>query len=234
MTYTPVIFDWPSDLLWVDQTFYAGDLPIQGGMTLGGAAIENPEPGGRGKLLLRFPPQANTSSNLSASWALTQMQSGAVFRIAIGNPCVQLVTDAVLGINTSVGTTWSAGQTWANGLGWAADPSVRVTKAAAMGATQVTVNIGPFPRALKIGHVIGFFGQGVDTTHMVANIDYSLASFPVVTIKPPLRRALTTTDRLRFRPKILVTNPDAKSAVSAARQGRVIELGLMNMVEALI
>ena len=77
MTYTPQIFDWRPDLLWMQQTFFAGDASIQGGMTLGSASVENPEPGGRAKLLLTFPRQANTSSNLSASWTLSRMPSCA-------------------------------------------------------------------------------------------------------------------------------------------------------------
>lgn len=233
MTYTPQIYDWPAELLWVDQTFVAGDLAVAGGMTLGGASVENPEPGGRAKLLLTFPRQANASSNLAASWVLSRMQSGAVFRIQIGSPSVQLVADADLGISTATGTLWSGGQTWANGLGWKADPSARVQIAAAKGAT--TLRVGhPFGAVLSVGHVIGFRSQGVNSAHIVTDIENYNTTNMDVSIMPPLRRAQATTDRMLYRPKMLVTCPDAKSAMSAMRYGTTIELGSLRLVEALI
>ena len=84
MTYSPVIYDWRKSIPVSDQIFSAGGTSIGGGVTLGGALVEHPEPGGRAALSMTVGPFKNNHiMNRDASWSMTALKNGAVFRIRL-------------------------------------------------------------------------------------------------------------------------------------------------------
>ena len=236
MTYVPTIFDWPALVEPINQTFMAGGQGIDGGMTLGGMSTVNPEPGGRSELMMDFAQFALTDANLAASWIMSRVQNGAIMRIPLYSPSVQLITDEVLGISTANGVNWSNSLPWSDGSPWRADPQVAVTIGGAKGATTVRVNTGALPAyMLKPGHVIGFRVAGYDFAHMIVDAVYFNSGFATtVTLNPPLRRAITTTDRARLRPVMLATCVNAREIVMALRLGRFAALNSARFVEALV
>ena len=236
MTYTPVIFDWPSVVEPINQTFMAGGQGIDGGMTLGGMSATNPEPGGRAELMMDFVQFALPDTNLAASWIMSRVQNGAIMRIPLYSPSVQMITDEVLGISTSGGVNWSNNLPWSDGSPWRADPQLAVTIGGAKGTTTVRLSTGSgLQYLLKPGHVIGFRSSGYDFAHMVVDaVYYNSGAATSVTLNPPLRRTITTTDRARLRPVMLATCVNAREIVMALRLGRFAALNSARFVEALV
>ena len=232
MTYTPTIYDWRDDVQPLDQFFRAGGASVAGGMTLGGASIENPEPGGRAELMMNFSRLALASANLNASWTLSRILNGSVMRIRLFLPSVQIVTDAALGIVSTAGVTWSNALPWSSGQPWRANPSAPITAAASKGASTFTCDMSGPGQALKIGHVIGFHVE-YDFAHVVTDIAYSSANEATVTVQPPLRRALTTANQVLFRPVMLVTCANARDVADNFRWGQSMALNSAKFVEAL-
>lgn len=234
MTYTPTIYDWPGTVVPVNQVFRAGGLSIMGGMTLGGASVENPEPGGRGELVLEIAPIANADANLAASWLSSRMLNGAVLRIPLFQPTVQIVADSVLGGSTSAGVLWSNGFGWAGNVPWRFDPAASVTAVAAKGASSFVVNLTSLGQVLAIGHVIGFHTAGYDFAHIVTDIAYDATNQATVSINPPLRRALAVSDPMKFRPIMLATCTNARDAMTNFRFGTSMTFNPLRLVEALV
>lgn len=234
MTFTPTIYDWRASVEPMSQMFRAGGTSVAGGMTLGGASAESPEPGGRSELLLEFGPLAGSSANLDASWLVSRLIGGNVMRVRLWAPTVQLVADAALGGNTGLGVNWANNLRWANNLGWAFDPSAAVTVAGAKGATSFTADLVSYGRVLSIGHVVGFHLSGLDFAHVVTDISYSAANAATVTVSPPLRRAVTTSDRMLFRPTMLAVCSNAREVATNFKFGTQMALNAVRMVEALV
>jgi hypothetical protein len=139
MTYSPTVYDWRYTVQPFKQVFFAGGMALDGGMTLGGAAVESPEPGGRGELRLEFGQIANTDANLDASWLASRIMNGSVFRLKLFYPTVQLVPDSDLGGSTESGVLWDNDLGWAGGP-WAFNPQAGLIGVALKGASTVRVN----------------------------------------------------------------------------------------------
>lgn len=233
MTYTPTIYDWRDTVLPMKQVFIAGGQALDGGMTLGGASVESPEPGGRAELRLEFGPFATVETNLDASWLASRMLNGAAFRIRLFAPTVQLIPAASLGGSDDAGLLWDTGLGW-DGTTWAFEPSAAVTVGGAKGATTFRYNTAEFGNVLKIGHVIGFHSEGHDFAHVVMDISYPAVNRALVTIEPPLRRAITTADRVLFRPSFTATCVNAREVVGNFIYGTSMSFAPARFIEALV
>lgn len=234
MTYTPTIYDWRTSVEPISQLFLAPSQSVSGGMLLGGASYENPEPGGRAELRLEFVPFANANTNLDASWLATRIQNGNIMRIRLWGPTPQLVSDAALGVSAPLGLNWSNGKGWANGYGWEVNPSADITVAGVKGGTTFTANLNPFGQVLQIGHVIGFSLSGLDFAHLVTDISYSANNRATVTVSPPLRRDVPGSARMLFRPVMLATCINGADVATNFKRGNVMAFNDARFVEALV
>lgn len=232
MTYTPTIHDWPDVLCPLTQIFRAGGQAIQGGMTLGGALASNPEPGGRAELFLTFPAWRRGASALEISWAMSRLTNGSILRYRLRSS-VQLVPWADLDI-ADTGQTWLDGGGWENGAYWQASPYAPVTAAASKGAETVIVDCSIPGRVLSRGHVIGFTVGDYDFAHVIMAISYDGDDRATLTIAPPLRRALTTSNRLFYWPALLVTCRNAAEIMAQVTRRSHLGLGAVQFVEALV
>lgn len=207
-----------------------------GGMTLGGAMISNPEPGGRAELNMSFAAFTSEVQNLDASWTISQILNGAVMRIPVFGYTVQLLSAASAGgsISNDNGIPWDNGPNWDNGMGWEWNPTASVSEAASKGSASVKVDMSALGEALKIGHVIGFNVGGYDFSHKVMNISYDASDIATITISPPLRRGLTTESEMTFRPKMLATCSNAREVAGLFQRGRHMAFNTANFVEALV
>lgn len=235
MTYRPIIYDWPLLAEPVNQVFLAGGTSVDGGMTIGGASVSNPEPGGRAELRFEFAQYASEDANLAASLVMSRIMNNAVMRIKLFSPSIQLLSDTDLGINTATGVLWSNGLGWSQAP-WAADPSRPIMGGgAAKGATTFAVNLVGFLNLIKVGHVVGFHLEGYDFAHKVINVAYNASGNRAdCTVSPPLRRAIKNTDRVQFRPAMLVTCVNAREVAASYRLGRTIAMNAARFVEALV
>ena len=233
MTYTPTIYDWRSSVAPIDQVFRAGGSAVAGGMTLGGASISNPEPGGRGELVMNFAPFATEESNLAASWTISRMMNGAIFRVRLYRT-VQLVSETALSTSDTPGNPWSNSEPWSTGENWASDPVAEVAASAAKGASTFTADLSIMGQVLDLGHVVGFFVDGYNFSHVVTDVEYDTDDVATVTITPPLRRALTTSDLMNFRPAMLVTCANPAEVMTNYTSGRHMALSTARFVEALV
>lgn len=233
MTYVPTIHDWRRALCPVSQVFRAGGQSVQGGMMLGGVTAINPEPGGRGELFLAFPAwRRDRAIAADASWTISRLTNGAVMRFRLYSS-VQLVPWTDLDI-ASTGQTWASGAAWANDALWRAAPYAPVAAAASAGAETCRVDMSIPGRVLQIGHVIGFFADGYDFTHVVMDVEYDTADAATITVSPPLRRGLTAADRMLFRPAMLATCRNAAEVLTQATRRDLLGIGAVQLVEALV
>lgn len=232
MTYTPTIYTWPTACEPIDQMFRAGGQAIQGGMMLGGAMAQNPEPGGVAELSLSFAAFVTPQANLEASWLMSRITNGAIMRVKLWNT-VQLVPWADLDI-ADTGQTWLDGGAWENGSYWQASPYAPVTAAASKGAETVIVDCSIPGRVLSRGHVIGFTVGDYDFAHLIMAVSYDGDDRATLTIAPPLRRALTTSNRLFYWPSMLVTCRNAAEVAGQFRRGLHVQLNGARLVEALV
>lgn len=200
-------------------------------MTLGGASVLHPEPGGRAELVMAFATFADAETNLDASWTASRIMNGTVWRIPLYGS-VQLVSAADLDV-PDTGQTWANGAAWANDENWRANPFAYVTAAASKGAASFAVDMSILGDVLKIGHVIGFHLDGYDFAHMVMDIDY-VDGVATVTVEPPLRRALAIDDYLLFRPVMTATCANAREVAGNFARGRAMTFGTARFVEALV
>jgi hypothetical protein len=234
MTYSPTIYDWRYTVQPVQQLFRAGGVALDGGMTVGGIGVESPEPWGRAELLMEFDRIASAAANLDVSWLASRMMNGAVFRIRLFYPTVQLVSDSALGGSTELGVNWSNSLPFSDSMAWAFDPQAGIVGTAAKGAASFVVNMAPLGRVLKVGHVIGFHIDGYDFAHVVTDISYSATDRATVEIQPPLRRALAATDVMKLRPIATVTCTNAREVVANLLYGTTATVNPARFVEALV
>lgn len=203
-------------------------------MTLGGVLTENPEPGGRAELFMEFRAHLpDEGANLDASWTFSRALNGAIFRIRL-LPSVQLVSaEALGGVSPGAGNPWSNDQAWSNDQLWAWDPT-SPAGAALAGETTVTVDLSARGQVLRVGHVVGFREEGVDTAHIVLDIVYEGDNVAAVTIAPPLRRDLGADSEMHFRPRMLAQCRNASDLMGQFRLRRSAVINPARFVEALV
>ena len=234
MTFKPAIYDWRVNCAPIDQVFRAGPLQTPGGVTLGGYLASNPEPGGRAELVMEFQNFATKEANLDASWTISRAMAGAVWRVRLYKN-VQLVDAAdLVGSDVDNGIPWSNGEPWANGENWAFAPTAAVASSAAKGAISFTADFGALGQVLNIGHVIGFYINGYNFAHKVMDISYSAANIATVEVMPPLRRTITATDYMLFRPSMLAVVQNPADLMGNFRSGRSMTFGTARFLEALV
>lgn len=233
MVYVPTIYNWRRGCAPITQEVRAAGQAIPGGMTIGGASIENPEPGGRYEVFMSFSVFATREANLDASWTISRILNGAVMRVPLYNS-VQLVSDDALDGPETDGIPWDNDLPWDSGAYWSWNPSVPVAAAASKGAGSMKAELANYGPVLEIGHVIGFYLDGYDFTHVVMDIEYDDEDIATIAVSPPLRRALTTDDRLLFRPVALVTCINAREVMGQFQSGRHMQFNRAQFVEALV
>ncbi len=231
MSYSPQIYDWRKLCAPIDQVFRAGGQSVAGGMTLGGASYENPQPGGRGELVMNFAPFAAKEANLDASWTISRMMAGAVFRIPLYNSVQLVLSTDIPGAPTTDGLPWDNNGPWDSLLNWEWSPASFLSVSALAGSETFTVTLAT--QILKIGHVIGFSSGGAESAHTVMDISYS-AGTAEVTVSPPLRRDLSVGDPMLYRPKMLATCINAREVMTNFQSGRHMTFGTANFVEVLL
>lgn len=232
MALTLPVYTWRASLCCTSALVRAGGDAVIGGLTLGGAAQINPEPGGRATLDLAFPRfWTGAQQNRHVSWTLSRIARGAVFAIRICRS-FQMVPQQALTV-AETGLTWANGQPWANDENWRANPWVPVVAAAAKGSEVFQADLSTLGQVLQVGHIIGF-SDGHDFTHVVMDVDYDAADIATVTVSPPLRRALATTSVMLFRPTFtgVCAAPDQAAGEQVMR--RFQGLAAMTFVEALV
>lgn len=232
MTITPVIYDWRQSCEPVNSLFRAGGQGIAGGMTLGGAMVSNPEPGGRAELIMDFARFVTPQQNTDASWLASRITNGAVMRVRLAQS-VQLVPWADLDI-ADTGQTWANGEAWANDALWRASPYAVIAAGASEGSETLVVDMSVLGRVLKIGHVIGAFRDGYDFAHMVMDIEYDDDDAATLTVSPPLRRDMGAGGRILFRPAMLGVCANASEVAGTFLRGLHGQFGAVRMVEALV
>ena len=236
MTYTPTIYSWRTSLAPLDQTFRAGGQSIAGGMTIKGVLVENPEPGGRAEMTQQFAAFVTEQQNIDASWTISRILNHSVMRVPLYAYSVQLVSPVALGgtAGNENGIPWDNGSAWDGGSFWDYDPTAPVNTAAAEGAETVLVDMSAFGEVLKIGHVIGFRFGVYDFAHTVMDITYDASDVATLTISPPLRRAITTSDEMTMRPQMMATCTNAREVAGMFSRGRHMAFNAANWVEALL
>lgn len=155
------------------------------------------EPGGWGTLDYEFNAFGGAVSPRLVSWLLSAVRNGRVFRLPIViSP--QLVSAEALGVSASTeweGLPWANDQPWSNGKNWDFSPVAPVAASGLAGSTTLSIDLGAFGQVLWNGHVIG---EG-DHAYWVDDVSYA-GSVATVTVSPPLRRDVTTSSLIKFRP----------------------------------
>lgn len=236
MTYTPTIYDWRSSLRPAHQMFRAGGQMQEGGLTIGGARVGNPEPGGVAELVCGWNALGRGNSiGRDVSWTISRILSRNIMRFSLCNS-PQLVPAADLGVTDLVsgGLPWDGPLLWDNGQPWDWDVRVPVSVAASRGASEVVLDLSTVGEVLQIGHVIGVSVDGYDFAHKVMDVTYDASDVATAQISPPLRRALTTSHEMSFRPKMLVTCANAREVASLYEYRSFSALNQARFVEALV
>lgn len=232
MAITPVIHQWPEAVAPINQIFYAPSASISGGMTLTGAMNENPSPGGRAKMLFVFSVLATRESNEAMSWLSSMMGNGAIFSVPIYNS-VQLVPDAdIFGVAADNFTDTADPYSAIPIRRW--EPFVPVAANALDGVVTFTANMSELGRVLRAGHAIGFRSGAYDFAHAVKAITYDAGNIATITVEPPLRRPITTGDKMHLRPKMLATVENASEVMQPFTHGRHMTPSPARFVEALV
>lgn len=234
MAYQPTIYDWRRSLVPLDQVLRAGGEAVAGGLTLGGALIENPEPGGRAELMMAFPRSySNPATALDVSWTISRILNGAILRVRL-YASVQLVSGAALGAPVAErGQPWANGGPWGSGQNWAFEPTAPVAADATRGASQVQVDLSDFGEVLAVGHVVGFTLGSYSFAHVVMDCEYQ-GDTATLQISPPLRRSVSTGDQMQFRPSMLVQCRNGPEVMGGFGLRRLGALNAALFVEALV
>lgn len=234
MAIVPTIYDWRLSCAPIDQIFRAGGEAGQGGITLGGFVSENPQPGGRGELVMNFAPFATEEANLDASWTVSRITNGSIMRVPFYRS-VQLVPLADIGgAGLENGVPWDNDQPWDNGQNWKFEPRAPVVEIAKRGSTHIKVDMAEFGSVLQVGHVFGLRADQYRFSHKVMNVQYNSASIATLEISPPLRRNLGSSADIWFQPEMLVKCSNAREVMSNYSSGRHTQLSTARFVEALV
>jgi hypothetical protein len=219
---TAIIYDWRPGLIRMGQHFAAGGQALNGGLTGGGINIANPEPGGVGMLAVSFPRFfGDRAVERQAGWTVSRIRNGSVMRIPL---CAsyQTLSPADLGVTPPAtgGIPWDNSNPW-DGNYWAyALPTAPVVAAASEGQASITIDMSAFGQVLQPGHVFGFRSGAFDFTHEAMAVTYDSADVATVEISPPLRRDVTTSTEIKFRPSFMGVCVNASEAFSSAGDRR--------------
>lgn len=233
MTQTPTIYDWRASLVPASAIYVANGRAVDGGMTIGGARNWHPEPGGRGSLEMNFGPIAVEQANVDASWTASRIRNGAVMRIPV-HKSVQLIPSSDLSGPSGDGLPWSNQEPWAGGNFWEWRPYVTANVAALKGTTEIQFDMSSFGEVAKIGHVIGYYVAPYEFACEIMDISYDASSVATAEISPPLRRDITTSTRIHFRPKMMGVRENPGGFANAFQSGRHMAAPSVRFVEALV
>lgn len=230
MTVSPVIYNWPSSVIPINQLFYAGGETDEALYTVGGVAAMSPEPGGRAFLDVAFNYTKDDAASLDVSWLMSKVNNGNVFLIPIYRS-IQVATPGTLTkTQERDGILWSNGQTWSNGQGWKSSPAAAVDAAALEGETTIVLDMGGLGSILKKGHVIGPSTGGA---HIIDDISY-VGTIATITLNPPLRRDVAEGSRFTLRPKMFCYMESTESFRAMFEGGRWVRPGSCTFIEALV
>lgn len=187
------------------QLFHVPGMAVEGGLTVGGARIMSPEPGGRAVLEIEPSLQVDEWTAPMSSWLMSKI-NGAIFRVRLAQ--TPQIASARLTGTYPTGVYWAAegnflAAPWDNGQPWQADSeadnlATLFTSPALEGTTVVRIDMALFGPILKQGHVIGH----MDHCYMVDDISYANGEARVV-ITPPLCKDVLPGDLCEFRPWFL-------------------------------
>jgi hypothetical protein len=183
---------------------------------------------------MNFAPFATEQANLDASWTISRILNGNVMRIGLYSTVQLVAASAITAADVDNGIPWSNSQPWGNGENWAWSPSSPIAAAALKGASTFTADLADVGEILKIGHVIGFYVDGFSFAHMVMDIAYDTSDVATVTVEPPLRRSLTTSDTMLYRPMVMVTCRNAREVMSNFTSGRHMSFNSARFAEAIV
>jgi hypothetical protein len=155
-------------------------------------------------------------------------------RIGLYNTVQLVKASSITAADVDNGIPWANSQPWATDENWAWGPSSPIAAAALKGASTFTANLADVGEILKIGHVIGFYVDGFSFAHMVMDIAYDAADVATVTVEPPLRRALTTSNTMLYRPTAMVTCRNAREVMSNFTSGRHMAFNSARFAEAIV
>jgi len=247
----PVIYDWPSSVVPVRQLFHAGGQATEGGITSGSVRLLYPEPGGVSWLEMEFGYQGNADPDPLASWLMSRVANGNIFRIPIERS-PQLVSARALGIDIAesdhlhrlglrelVGPTeldgvpWGNDQPWDTGNLWGFEPGALATAPSAEGSLSIEFDMASLANALRPGHVIGQAAGRKCAAYLIDDVDYA-GSVATAVLMSPLRYPVAVGDFVSFRPAGLfsATNPDSFRGLYEPAD--LVRLGSIQMMEAVL
>ncbi len=229
MTITPTIYDWPSLIVPINQLFYAGGEASEGLYTASGVQQISPEPGGRAFLDMSFNYMRNDTAGRVASWLISKVANGNVFRIPIWKS-LQVATGDANSPYDSFGIPWDNDQPWDNNQNWAYEPLTITTASALAGTTTIVMDLGDLGAVLDYGHVIG---PSIGGAYLVDEIEYD-GTIATIKVTPPLRRAVAQGDLWTLRPAMYGTMDNPESFRSMFEKGLWVRPGNATMIEAII
>lgn len=206
------------------QLFYAPGAVMDGGFTVGGARISSPDVGGFGALMIQPSWQVHEWEYPISSWLMSQ-SSGQIFRVRLA-PTPQVSHLAGAGP-----VNWDNDVPWSHGQPWAGDVSVQFSASSLEGTETVYADLSAYGEILRQGHVIGHRFD----CYVIDDISYD-AGVAAITIKPPLRRNITSGDDLFVRPWFtgqIDSSQDFRKTYDAADAGN-IQVGMINLSEVIL
>jgi hypothetical protein len=217
MTIDPKIWTLPAIPI-MGQLFHVPGAADIGGLTSGGAQIITPEPGGFG--VLEIEPSLHTSEWLEpfASWIMSKL-NGQILRVRLA-PTPQIAWSQRRLNNLS--------QLWINDT-VSNDAEAKFTTVALEGTTEVVIDLTPFGRILRPGHVIGHQFN----TYLIEEIEYT-GSIATASILTPLRYDIAINDVALLRPYFqgrIGNRDEVRSTYRSADNGH-IQMGKIVLNEA--
>jgi len=205
MTISHTIWDFPN-LNVKAQLLRVPGFAFEGGLTVGGARISSPEPGGRAVLEMQLSLATKERTAPEVSW-LMSMTNGHIFKVLLKR------TPQLVALPNEVSTTMTA------------------NAAALEGAAILTVNTGAFGTILKRGHVIGHDNY----SYVIYDVSYA-GAIATVKLSPALRKPVASGATIRLRPYFLgsIANGDEFKAWYEAGNNGHIETGRLLLHETVV
>jgi len=227
------VVDWPTLVEPLNQVFRSGGSVISGGSTLGGIAISNIEPGGRGVVDMSFATMTDEDRNVEASYAMTQILAGRTVSLQLSES-VQLFPAAAMTVTGTTNTApWSNDENWSNSQPWLLGAYINI-QSGLEGSRQLTLDTTDFldHTLIKRGHVFGIEHGSLSFTHIVDNVAVSGTTM-TLTVSPPLRRTVAANTRLSRIPTMYAQCTNASEVGQQYEHGRHVSLGSAKFVEVL-
>jgi len=224
---TPRIWNFPTFPI-AKQLFHVPGAANEGGFTSGGARIMSPEPGGFSMLEIQPSLQVTEWDFPLSSWLMSKT-NGQVLRVRLA-PTPQVASAR------SAGVPWGAEgvypeSPWSNMQNWSGDVTAVFAADALEGSNIVRIGMGGLGELLRHGHVIG----AGDVTYKVDDIEY-VGTTAIVTVIPPIRKAIKAADPAFFRPWFLGTisnGADFRTTYDAENNGN-IQIGKIILNEVIM